>query len=1252
MASHQSPSSPREPVPTPPPLSLSDLFKNIQMPPPPTKAPSPAASASEAASVTSPPGSTVSQATSGDDQRRKLLGMLSFGGTPASGATTPAAFTGVSSPPVISHQSGIITSPPATISASPSVASLHAHKATPPPLAPESEAKPSLAQAATPKAAPAPKFSFISPFDAFDPAPSSSASPAGSHRASPAPAAEDVVTQASVPAQTISTKQTPKAKRGGKKEKAGDKVEDVAQEEVREEEVADPAIAAYDPSPAPVSVSKQVVVPSPSAVAQPKLKPVSEVKQAAENGKQDNVKPYGPRETASHITISLGKPNSEHIIPPTPGALNIQPITITKASDGEEFSAGKKVVVTRQFMGYTMSKGRIRLIDSRSGARLMLQTTIPTPGAIIDLAVTPVFVAALASDRSLWIWRVPPGWSYDNPPVDLVFVGHTSGEKSHWEEGAERVEWVKRQGADQLVVGGKEGVVVFNPAHSGQGAALHPASVLSSNTLLKADGPLVDFCINAQGVALGLLSANGHFTLYSLGSLNRVWARALPSSAVHEAPSGCLFADTNILVGRAQNTHWDLVQISTDIAVLSSIRFHPPPSEDKAKHWTKAVYDPWSGLLFVAPYLRNSVYALRYTLKGKAPLRDVSLPNGPRVTAFDLLSELPIASPGEESSTGVISLAMITSLGNQPGREEGDLDFVVKTDKGAVSLHLTKLGVGIAKGESEERDGKGLGDVERTRKVSVVEKPQPVAAWASKPEAPASIPAPKAKEPMEQQATLSHPLPVGATLAPNHPSENPPSAPASSNGDVSVAGSKKAKKEKKQKDKEEKMVKDLKREEQEAKEKEEKAVTKNQQDKVRAREGQLREAGLLGTEGVGRDEVESMLGEMEARLGKQIQQDLNTALFPITQKVEYLSSPAYLASLTSALTASLRSSLVPTITQNLGKEISSASKAGTREVVSLVGKEVGRKVDESVDSVVRVVVQEAVVQDILPVLRAETIRQTQAISSDLHSELLQLRKSLSPPAAPPAPKGPTKEELQEQKDRQRDRKEARDRWALWDTMKDDEVRRWNSVKEEMKGLKQLVIALQEQAQQGQGTREVPASAPAVPAYAHPSAPANIPVPIPPQAPHPPFPQFSQHGPPFPPPSPAQLTDTFIAVLSKQSNPETVQLVMDHRPLTDYILPPNGAGKSPLGQAVLLTVVHRLSTALYNLPLSPSTPTLLEWLRRSLTHLQPHDPEIESWAGRVLPLVRDDMINFTPKATSENMWNEVKELTALAASKID
>lgn len=62
---------------------------------------------------------------------------------------------------------------------------------------------------------------------------------------------------------------------------------------------------------------------------------------------------------------------------------------------------------------------------------------------------------------------------------------------------------------------------------------------------------------------------------------------------------------------------------------------------------------------------------------------------------------------------------------------------------------------------------------------------------------------------------------------------------------------------------------------------------------------------------------------------------------------------------------------------------------------------------------------------------------------------------------------------------------------------------------------------------------------------------------------------------LPLPTASQLEDIFLTALGMQSTGATLQLVNDHMPLYDYILPPSPNMKSPLSQAVLLTLLHRV-----------------------------------------------------------------------------
>jgi len=140
----------------------------------------------------------------------------------------------------------------------------------------------------------------------------------------------------------------------------------------------------------------------------------------------------------------------------------------------------------------------------------------------------------------------------------------------------------------------------------------------------------------------------GHFTLYNVSNLNRVWNRPLPSSK-SATPSSVRFVEANILVGRDNNTHFDLVQITVDITVLSTIVFTSP----SPVHFAQAVYDSARGILWIAPFTRGSLYAIRYALKG--------VPPGRGLAAFDKIAEYPLEP--------VLSLAL------NPKSEDAELFF-------------------------------------------------------------------------------------------------------------------------------------------------------------------------------------------------------------------------------------------------------------------------------------------------------------------------------------------------------------------------------------------------------------------------------------------------------------------------------------------------------------------------------------------------------------------------------------------------
>ena len=185
--------------------------------------------------------------------------------------------------------------------------------------------------------------------------------------------------------------------------------------------------------------------------------------------------------------------------------------------------------------------------------------------------------------------------------------------------------------------------------------------------------------MNHTHQAIALLSIKSDLTLYNVSSLARVWNRPLPPSATPQSgpaspPTSVQFCESNVLIGRANNTLFDLVQITVEVAVLSSIYFTAPQPCPPNLHFGQAGYDSTRNILWIAPFARGSVYGFRYALKGAQPVKISEQGSG--VVAFDKMAEYPIEP--------VLSLV----LGQSPISQDAELFFA--TRGGFSQAHITK----------------------------------------------------------------------------------------------------------------------------------------------------------------------------------------------------------------------------------------------------------------------------------------------------------------------------------------------------------------------------------------------------------------------------------------------------------------------------------------------------------------------------------------------------------------------------------
>lgn len=847
----------------------------------------------------------------------------------------------------------------------------------------------------------------------------------------------------------------------------------------------------------------------------------------------------GPKSLApGSITIDLSKPNVDALIN-APGTVQVTPMTIMKA-ENIGFHRGRTVASTKGWVAYTLSRGRVRLIERNSGARTVLQ--LEATGPILDIAATAGGLAVVASDGSVAVFTVPTSWERDDPTCPLIFylgpidddsVPETLGDVNH-------VEWVRRPGTngDSLAIGGTEGVIIVRPADYAEQPSVDAREIMTANKVLKTNGPLVSFCLNSTHQAIGLLSTSSHFCLYSVLNLNRVWNRQLPSNAHSLPPSSVHFCEANILVGRANDTHFDLVQITIELAILSSIQFVAPKPSPAALDFAHAEYDTERSTLIVVPFARGSAFTFRYALKGQAPLRYLHADTS-GVTAFDSMAELPLDS--------VLSFVAGANT-------DGDVELFYSTPTGISQASIDKDVFGGAVTPVKPAPAVPEPKVKNEKKKDKKDRaaPAPVAAPVAAP-VTAPVAAPVAA-PVPAPAPASPVTPVVATVA---------------------------------------------------------AVSVVEVDEGTATPPPVVAAAAApAAAGISSDEFTKALKKTEDKLSNLIKQTVSNELKTLASRLD--ADKNLVASVNSSIGEHLKQHLPAIVSDEFKRvpiqaevrsAVSAHAPAAIEQSLQGVSRDIERAIAPVVPRTIATVVQPAVehavhdaVQTILvPALSQATTRVYDQLVSDLKSEMLHIRKDVN------ADQG--------------------------DALKATNAM-IHSMASSVSELQQQVSALSKQLAKFQAAAPAPTSsrdASAAPPASFVSAPAP-PAPIAPIGTHPALSLLSPPVQAAPAPAlvapalPPNLEDTFLTALQRQTTGATLQLVHDNAPRTDQILP-LPPSKSPLSQAVLIALVHRVALALAEVPPhEPIFQTAAMWERRAVVLIDARDPSIAGYLPRVVPVV--------------------------------
>ncbi|GAA5849328.1 hypothetical protein JCM9279_006451 [Rhodotorula babjevae] len=310
-----------------------------------------------------------------------------------------------------------------------------------------------------------------------------------------------------------------------------------------------------------------------------------------------------PPQEPQHLSISLSAAHVEALAPSLPPTTPITLLALAASFPGARRAAG----TWERGIAYATGggKGRVRVIDRDSGARVLLKGG--KGGDVRELRVAPYAVegrrrvATVAEDGAVVVWEVAD--SFDS------------------EEEA------RTRRMRELDLPSSASLVRFSPDSSAQtlvivdlSSTMHLVSLDGKvePRRLEHDGVIADLTYSADGKLLAVVDRTGRYTVYSVdghkversGSVPLASGAEVDQVALLEPAQGDGHAPLALAVSSQQGTLVSIVSLD-QAGEASDITFSAPPGTANA--WGALAYHRETQSLLVSHSLRGSIYAFRLT---------------------------------------------------------------------------------------------------------------------------------------------------------------------------------------------------------------------------------------------------------------------------------------------------------------------------------------------------------------------------------------------------------------------------------------------------------------------------------------------------------------------------------------------------------------------------------------------------------------------------------------------------------------
>ncbi|KAI0093935.1 hypothetical protein BDY19DRAFT_881333 [Irpex rosettiformis] len=896
------------------------------------------------------------------------------------------------------------------------------------------------------------------------------------------------------------------------------------------------------------------------------------------------------------------------------------------------FLPGSTIGATH-WVAYGMSKGRVRVISRSSGDRTLLQlpSLFPTSVTVSDMSVYGNRLAGVTSDGGLVVWELPEVIRDDVAgKIVLCVLPANDLDPLH------AVKWHPHE-PDYVAVASETNVYLVNisDAHQVFGGEPIPQSELQRvGQLFTVPSPIIAFDFDVPRSALATISEDSTLTMWNIRDKLPFWSHRIRGD---DMPSSLTFVDNGVVIGRRNGTVFQLLNVMGR-NVLSTIKFVNGANEDPDM-FGHVNYDARIQTLWIANNRRESMIAFKLNFDTSTPSPGGEEVRGPY---FDQVVEFSGPKP-------TIHFVILTAHADPHGLEAQAACVAAKVPPGELAL------VAFAVHSS------GVDQI-------LIRKEWFTTALANTPEKfPLYVPPTpqqehkSARQPQYYVPPVQHHLPPAPVQAGPVRAKTPPSEdiegvdsreegrgheikgrgqkgknPAwKNNNDESSSGRDNAKGKAPENGGSDSQLATVLT-------KEIKKVEENLHTKI---------GRMLGKELDKQQQrlEDARVNEQAADLSRQekILKLISTELTKNTTRVVEMAVKSEVQnSVLPALENITKNEIKTALSNQISKGLADAMKQNLpTEIERLllrpdVSNHIARTFSSAVTPLVEKQVKDTITKTLIPAYSQQSSGMHQELSHEIHSEVLNLKKEIITWQS---------EALRGQETLIRDLEQsvrmlseqvkylsmnaAASNQTSHQASRGSPVPAGNSQHHQLLrqthmppvsqpsssyGPPHSSFPTQQQQQQGPPIHG-PWFGPSIaaPQASHPTAPPPIPS------------QASgisnlNHTPPLHPQQPEEWDDTYLAVLGSQDSRQLRELLARSNP--DTIMPMSGGG--PLSQAVVLTLVHRLSAMVGETPPSDeSFKSTLWWLQRASSTLNTSDPLISPYVSRVMPSVQQ-MLNTT------------------------